>query len=228
MMAKEPTGRYPTPERAAQALQVLLVAGAEAQVNLEGDPQMRSYLTWLEREEAKGAPGTSAAAGTALPVAAPVDTPVALKPSSGTLPAAPSGKPPSGSMPVAKVPKPAKSGQAAQFEGIAKVRPTGEKRRKKQRRPPSSPAAAPIAAAPWLPERDPISTVDVELIPGAVLTPTEAPAGLNLSRRDLLLFGIGAGAGSLATFLGCLLALSRKDRSPLPPEDEHKTKDKEP
>ena len=42
MLAKDPTGRYPTPDRAAQALQVFLAAGAESLHAPESDPKMRS------------------------------------------------------------------------------------------------------------------------------------------------------------------------------------------
>ena len=46
MMAKDPAQRYPTPQRAAQALQVFLIAGTEAAPR-EVDGQMRAYLDWL-------------------------------------------------------------------------------------------------------------------------------------------------------------------------------------
>jgi serine/threonine protein kinase len=49
MLAKEPAQRYPTPARAAQALQMFLVAGSEPGP-AEQDPKMRSYLTWLDTE----------------------------------------------------------------------------------------------------------------------------------------------------------------------------------
>src|SRR5262249_4358316 len=51
MMAKDPAQRYPTPERAAQALQVFLMAGSEASPGLEAEPKMRPYLKWLETHE---------------------------------------------------------------------------------------------------------------------------------------------------------------------------------
>ncbi|MFO0844816.1 MAG: hypothetical protein U0797_20865 [Gemmataceae bacterium] len=60
MMAKEPAGRYPTPERAAKALEVFLAAGGEATSSPDSDPRMRSYLTWLENEE-RGSPAGDAA-----------------------------------------------------------------------------------------------------------------------------------------------------------------------
>ena len=48
MIAKNPAERYPTPERAAQALQVFLTAGNEPAPMSEEGPQLRKYLTWLE------------------------------------------------------------------------------------------------------------------------------------------------------------------------------------
>jgi serine/threonine protein kinase len=49
MMAKQPEQRYATPERAAKALKVFLLAGADA-ATLDEAPAMRSFLTWLETE----------------------------------------------------------------------------------------------------------------------------------------------------------------------------------
>jgi serine/threonine protein kinase len=48
MLAKDPGKRYATPERAAQALQVFLVAGSAPAPRIEDVPQMRRYITWLE------------------------------------------------------------------------------------------------------------------------------------------------------------------------------------
>ena len=63
MMAKDPAQRYPTPDRAAQALQVFLMAGEEPARPLEADADMAAYLRWLQ-------------AGESAPVAAPVAMPV--------------------------------------------------------------------------------------------------------------------------------------------------------
>src|SRR5262249_3175672 len=48
MLAKDPAQRYPTPERAAQALQVFLAAGGEPARTSEEGPNLGKYLTWLE------------------------------------------------------------------------------------------------------------------------------------------------------------------------------------
>jgi serine/threonine protein kinase len=66
MLAKDPARRYPTPERAAQALQIFLTAGAESSRDIEADPKMRPYLQWLE-ESSGGEPKRKPA----VPVAAP-------------------------------------------------------------------------------------------------------------------------------------------------------------
>lgn len=51
MLAKEPSQRYPTPERAAQALQVFL-AGVEPERPPEAGPEMQSYLKWVDKKVA--------------------------------------------------------------------------------------------------------------------------------------------------------------------------------
>ena len=48
MIAKQPAQRYPKPERAAQALQMFLMADSQAPAPVDEPPQMRKYLTWLE------------------------------------------------------------------------------------------------------------------------------------------------------------------------------------
>jgi eukaryotic-like serine/threonine-protein kinase len=62
MMAKQPDQRYPTPARAAQALDVFLLMGDTPAA--EEPPQMRKFLTWLELEDkaprAESAPSAAA------------------------------------------------------------------------------------------------------------------------------------------------------------------------
>jgi serine/threonine protein kinase len=89
MLAKDPAQRYPTPDRAAGALQVFLAAGAEPPRSPEADPGMRPYLKWLEDSTDGGTslpaarPAVAATVpqpapgGTALPMAAPVRVAVA-------------------------------------------------------------------------------------------------------------------------------------------------------
>jgi tRNA A-37 threonylcarbamoyl transferase component Bud32 len=98
MMAKDPAQRYPTPERAAQALQVFLTAGSPAATVPEG--RMRAYLDWLDKQ-----PGAAAAVPTAAPAPAPIPeielVPVEVRPKRAArkgrpVPAAPPRKKKSG------------------------------------------------------------------------------------------------------------------------------------
>jgi serine/threonine protein kinase len=50
MMAKNPDDRYPTPERAADALRMFLAATDAEPATPENDPRMRAYLDWLEAQ----------------------------------------------------------------------------------------------------------------------------------------------------------------------------------
>ncbi len=50
MLAKDPAKRYPTPERAAQALQAFQVPGAEPARMSEEGPHLGRFLTWLESD----------------------------------------------------------------------------------------------------------------------------------------------------------------------------------
>lgn len=89
MMAKDPNQRYATPDRAAQALQVFLAAGAEPAKPLEADASMSSYLNWLEKPG-----GNLPVAATARPTA-PAGLPAAIPASAGdNIPIAPLVPPP--------------------------------------------------------------------------------------------------------------------------------------
>jgi serine phosphatase RsbU (regulator of sigma subunit)/serine/threonine protein kinase len=58
MLAKDAAHRYPTPERAAQALQVFLAPDAGPPPSA-AEPYLRSYLTWLETGAGQLRPGAS-------------------------------------------------------------------------------------------------------------------------------------------------------------------------
>jgi len=204
MMAKEPSGRYPTPERAAQALQVFLAAGNDALAVPETDPKMRSYLTWLEVEGRKPAVGAADAAPQERTHPKPADSPNAATEGKGL----PTDVHPVGSAdPANSAGKPVGRSQTAQ-----------ERRRlKKMKRK----GTAPGPEAPAKVEAAPVPAIDVEVMQ---LAPGDSPGAnylapfslKHLTRRDLALFGVGAFAGALATFLGCLVALSTK-RGQAPP-----------
>ena len=189
MMAKDPAQRYPTPERAAQALQVFLAAGNEPLAAPESDPRMRPYLTWLEVESGK------------QPIVTAAQPASAAKPPSGNLPAAPK--------PASSVPPPLKPTRPPKLPGEKRVagkqeRVRSGKRHKKKRRPTAMQAAsanqAPVPVAVLA------DTIDVELVPVNFPAVAEPRKGFRLSRRDALVFGIGALLGAVVTFIGAVIA----------------------
>jgi hypothetical protein len=177
MMAKDPAKRYPTPERAAQALQVFLAAEAAPLANPEAEARMRSFLTWLEMgDESKSATPPKAAPPAPAPAAKPVAPAVALPVAAVAAPPAPSPAPP-----VARPPKPDKH---------------PPKKPKRQEAP------APAVAAPVATEA--ASAFDVELLPP---TRAAAQTGLaGLSRRDFVFMSVGAGSVLVAIFIGWVVA----------------------
>ena len=217
MMAKDPTKRYPTPERAAMGLQVFLMADAAPPAPIEETPQLRRYLTSLELDPAPAAP-----------VAAPPDATVPAKPMSN--PVAPAvaprvipPKPPTASaMPAAPPPKPeSNAGIAAAPAKDDKSAKQGKHKRKVKQKsiPVGRPAGPPPAAAGAVftladPE-DHDDDIDVELIPEVPIPwkPWE------FSRRDWILVSFGV---AMTTFLGLfvfgLSLLFRRSEPPVTPE----------
>jgi serine/threonine protein kinase len=119
MLAKDPAARYATPERAAQALEVFLAAGAPPS-SPELDPSMASFLSWLDDEGKKEPDGP---ASPDLPSTEILAT-LPAKPSSGAVPV------------VAAKPLPPKAPSA-------KDKPP---RKGKKKRRPAAPASAAGAA----------------------------------------------------------------------------------
>jgi serine/threonine-protein kinase len=199
MLAKNPSQRYSTPERAAKALEVFLTAGAGPVVSPEADAQLKPYLTWLE-DSASLAPSVPGGRAAPAAVAPPV---IAVSESNHPKSAARPHETPT--------PKPMKD-----------PRTRKQRRRHKQ-------AAAPVAgpALPVLPPPAPqehVVDTNVEMVP---ITWPPAPVGpvrsRRLSRRDFALFGIGALAGSAVTFLGCYIALkisTNRDQPPAEPTNK--------
>jgi serine/threonine protein kinase len=202
MMAKQAAQRYPTPARAAQAMDAFLMVTSESAKPVEESPQLRKYLTWLETTEKPG------------------DDPDATIPPPANMPT-PAAKPTSNAkLPVAPAPPPAKPASNPNL-------PAAVAAKRKKRTGVKVPEAAPLpAAAPTAPaaiplpaEPAPISApevFDVELIDAAAPPPTgAAPAtpsapprkgSQQLSKRDLILLGAGAGA----MFVFCLLCTGVK------------------
>jgi serine/threonine protein kinase len=212
LMAKDTAGRYPTPSRAAQALEMFLAAGAVPASSPDLDPDMRPYLNWLEAEDRRQAPAPVPPPPAQVATTPMVSVPGA-KPPSGPIPtAAPARSADPGKAPSAVVPVP-----AAAAEQQTRARTKGEERehkRKKKRRsaknrppPPVPPGAtAPMAVQP--------ATFDVELVPLSGL----GQSSRRLNRRDFLLFFAGVGSAVVAYGLGRGLAylFGRRERK----EDE--------
>jgi len=78
MMAKKPDERYPTPMRAAQAMDAFMMVASDSPKLVEDSPQMRKYMTWLEVEEKKAdsEPRMPLPKVVAAPVAKPIAAPV--------------------------------------------------------------------------------------------------------------------------------------------------------
>jgi hypothetical protein len=197
MMAKDAAQRYPTPERAAQALQVFLASGTELLAEPESDPNMRPYLSWLETDSSK------------QPVITTPKGASASKPPSSNSPTA---KPPSGNLPAAKSSKPSKEARP-----VSDARAHRAKHSKKRHR--SSQVAESLRDS----ERgrttsslqgvsEQAELIDVELVP-MDLPAVEAKLvkRLYLSRREILIFAIGASLGAIVTFVGALLAFKNRE-----------------
>jgi serine/threonine protein kinase len=233
MMAKQAAQRYPTPERAAQALQLFLLAESQAPKPLEEAPQMRSYLTWLETSAPKDvapAPPAPAPVAVATPVPTPAVTaalappapmPVAKPPSNPGVPATQN----SAGLPVAKPSsqpdKPAsqvparRSRQTPVPATQPAAGPHPQKHKKQHRpRPPGETAGRPApvapAAAPAVPPKAEPLEFDVELVPLPVpasgsATPS-AKKILGITKRDWALMGVGAGASLVLFVLGMIVS----------------------
>jgi eukaryotic-like serine/threonine-protein kinase len=210
MMAKEPANRYQTPERAAQALQVFLIARGDLNREPAVDEKMSSYLTWLERE-ANSVEAKHAAAEKA-------EQPEKAAP-------APAAKPSAPTKPVPAVPAAAPAPVAvAPVKEPARTRPDGSGQRTAAGLKPSAretkemKLVQPVEESATVLEPEP--EFDVDLVPvGAVNRPPAMPRdNLRLSRRDFLFFGIGAGTVIFALAVGKVLAwLFPLKRQPPPP-----------
>jgi eukaryotic-like serine/threonine-protein kinase len=214
MLAKDPNQRYPTPERAAQALQVFLAAGAaEALAAPEADPKMRPYLTWLEinQEPGETPPARPAPAG---PLAATIVAPTPLL----------AGKTPPGHTSNPKMPRPAQVPKVEKTPAPAKARPGGKpgtdqhkvyKEKPKRPAPPLPPTDLEVDVQPLGDEGEENADVELLTLPEGEL-PARDPFELRVDRRDFVMFGLGVLAGGLAVGVGCWLALRRRGSPPDP------------
>jgi serine/threonine protein kinase len=176
MMAKDPAQRYPTPERAAQALQAFQAGGGGEPAKLaEEGPQLKKFLTWVETDN-------NGEDRTATP------PPRAKTPMPAPTPAAQRPTPPPAPVPVPE-PKPAHR----------------EKKHKRHKHPGAAavPVAAPAAAA--VPPAE-IDVELVPAPPALLAPAAPERRGFRLNSRDWLLLAIGAGSVILAGVAGFVLA----------------------
>lgn len=197
MLAKEASGRYPTPDRAAGALEVFLAAESAPLSSPDLDPDMRSYLVWLETENKKGGPPPSGVIQTVPMVNVP--PPVPGKPPSSTIPTAPPNLPSARPVAAEKQERSARSEEA--------------RRKKKARR-----SRAEVALPPQSADAPPMVEVELVKMPRSK---EEPPILGSLTRRDFLAFGAGVGSTLLAILMGWLLAaLFSKKKEPEPQEED--------
>jgi serine/threonine protein kinase len=199
MLAKQPAERYPTPARAAQALDVFLMVTSEPAKTAEETPQLRKYLTWLELSDKSDTdtdktippPGIPSAPPAKPASSANVPATSAEIPVKPNTPTATSKAPSNPSIPVASA-MPARPQKRKKRSGVkapaAAAMPTAV---------PSPPAksatdaADPVLAAPAAPilEVDiPTDQLDVELIDVPEPPPRK---GFRPTLRDALMIGIG-------------------------------------
>jgi serine/threonine protein kinase len=200
MLAKDPAQRYPTPDRAAQALRVFLAAGTEPKAP-EADAKMHSYLSWLEGENSKA--DLTMPSPEALAAAAARQAARDQNPSKGKR----HPKKHKHQRAVAKAAAHAPPQAPAQVAAVPTALPVAT---------PAKPAAAtaiPVAAPakPAAPTAQVVADFDVELVPVVDLPPSvkkavERKAGWHLTRRDFLMFGAGVGGTLTAIGLSWLLA----------------------
>jgi serine/threonine-protein kinase len=180
MLAKEAAKRHATPAQAAEALRTCLSSGAEVGGRAEPSPQMRNFLTWLEKEDKK-------------PVEAPKPAAEALRAGNGGPRKGASDKP---SRAVARAA--AKAAARATARKMLEARRAKKKLAKSQAQMPAVAAPAPVATA----QAAPIEP-DVQLVPVA---PPTTPSVLRITWRDFLMFTLGVLGSLAAVGLAYLLA----------------------
>jgi serine/threonine protein kinase len=204
MMAKEPAGRYPTPERAARALEVFLAAGGTPASSPDLDPQMQPFLNWVEAENRRNPPPTMIqpippAPQPTAPVIA-MTAPPGIRPPSGTIPTASpvaSGRP--GEKPRAR-PEQAENRDSGSKRDRGRGGKREEKKRREKKKKPE-PAVSEVGSAA---AENPFSVELVEM-PAGRADRKHKGEGL-LTRRDFVMFFAGVGVTLLAYLIGLGLA----------------------
>jgi serine/threonine protein kinase len=207
MLAKEPAQRYQTPEKAAQALQVFLAAGADVLAVPEADPKMRPFLQWVEGENKKddklGSTGKMPAIGAPPPPRSPERQQKRAQMRASLVTKIKAKMRAKMQAEIAR--RVAKAGGAPLPPGEPK-KAGGTKKRDKKMSPPPVPPGVPCAASPALPM---VSVVPMNMDVELVTMPPQGTGRL-VSRRDLVVGGIGILAGAVATAAGFLMAYRKK------------------
>jgi serine/threonine protein kinase len=193
MLAKDPAQRYPTPDRAAQALRVFLAAGAEPKAP-EADAKMRSYLTWLELENRKAEP-TQPPAG----------------PAAGA-------KPPSGMVPAVKAPKGASGKRRSRKHKHHRAAPPAAA--VPTALPVATPVNPAAPTAQVVADFD-VELVPLTDLPPSV-KPAVRKSGWHVTRRDFLMFGAGVAGTLTAIGFSWLLARAFSGPPPGPRKEKPK------
>jgi serine/threonine protein kinase len=198
MMAKDPADRYPTPERAARALEVFLASAADTPAGPESDAGMRDYLGWLE---------TQVIHADLPPWLAEMDTVTAAEVRQARAELAEPPRPPAPPKPAKTVrpveppPTPTEKTKLVRKIRAGRPAPHGAPAPAREAPAPVAAPAPPPAAKALLP--------DFELLPAPpadVRDGPPAPPGRRIGRREVIVFALGAAAGALATRVGLWIA----------------------
>lgn len=180
MMAKKPDERYPTPERAAQALGMFLLVDSTPPQRLEDAPQMRSFLTWLET-------GNNSEAAT-------VDVP--SEASSNAERAAP--------QPASQPELPAAITEDLAAVAVAAAPPARDNHKRKR----AKTDEIPVVAAPAVPAEAEVEAVELVAVAAPHVSSASARPWLNLSQRDWLLLGLGSGTALFLMLVVLVLVIA--------------------
>jgi serine/threonine protein kinase len=179
MTAKQPDKRYPTPARAAQALDAFLMVTSEPARPVEDSPQLKKYLTWLEMSDVQEPEPEKTLPPPTIPVA-PIAPP----------------RPPSGqNIPVVQTKPP-----SSQNIPVPTAKPATPERKRKRRtgvrmpEPVAAPAPAPANPLDFTGQDGAAEQFDVELVAAPLVAPQPTPPprkGFRPTLRDALMVAIG-------------------------------------
>jgi serine/threonine protein kinase len=218
MMAKEPGDRYASPERAAQALQVFLASESDVRPAPEDDAGMRTYLGWLEEQVVHAD----------LPSwLAEMDTVTATDMRRSRMSAGESIR---SAVPARPAKPPRPSGEISTASEKTKVVRKLSAANRPIDRPPPVPFVEPPPPAcepsknspvvvPSITEAISPSSIAASPPPPAPAKEPETKVRKKGSRRELLVFAVGAIAGAVVAIVGLLVAIGLLRSQPSTPEE---------